>query len=216
MRHRAQTTILLHTIGGGVRGERVLQTRERSGGPVEGGTEKRKSKKKKNAQDIRARKKVRLAEGLKNRPVCASAFCRCAFAHMSSLCSSLLRVADTKLRSKLYCSRECQRLDWLNGHKQECPQLAAKQNEGSGALPAAAAGAATGTAAGRSSTAAAASPTHAQQHGQAPHRNYALNVNVSFGPRTIFAILVVLYLIYRYSYRSSSATAAPHESHAVG
>ena len=118
--------------------------------------------------------------------------------------------ACSACRSKLYCSRDCQRLDWLNGHKQECPQLRAKLAEESAAATVAAS-----ALAGRSAAAAPAQPAgQAAAHPQPHHRMYNLNVNVSFGPRTLIVVLVVLYLIYRALYQS----AAPHvnPSHSVG
>ena len=119
-------------------------------------------------------------------------------------------------RSKLYCSRDCQRMDWLAGHKQECAKLAVKQHE-NGSSDASGGASTVAAAAGRSSVAAATSPAHAQPH-HPPHRHFNLNIALSFGPRGVFAICLVLYLIYRTLYRSKSAAdpASSLDAPAVG
>jgi hypothetical protein len=114
-------------------------------------------------------------------------------------------LASAACRSVLYCSRDCQRMHWLEGgHKQECPKLLAKnypeEAEAAAAARAGGPAAAASPAASSSSSAAAAAAPH--------RRNYALDISVAFGPRTLICLLLILYLVYRVYGPHSSSRAA--------
>ena len=107
--------------------------------------------------------------------------------------------ACSACRSVLYCSRECQALHWIDGgHKAECPKLAQKWAE---------------TPRPHTANAAPSAAAVAASHGAAaavPRRQYRLNFDIAFGPRSLIVLFLILYLIYRFTRGRSNDPSATH------
>lgn len=117
--------------------------------------------------------------------------------------------ACSACRMVLYCCLECQRDDWLATHKQRCPEMRADYEAKHGDKKAAAAAesdASTAAVAASSTSVGAASTASTT-----PHRNVHINLDVRLGPRTIFVVAMLLYLIYRFYWIKGDAGHTVHD-----